>query len=135
RLIDWRAAETATASALALVNCPLAPTMRVRDLSRTEKSLVAIARALSVEADVLVLDEPSAALPADEVHRLFDALRPLKARGVGMIYVSHRLDEVFEIADRIAVLRDGALVGERTVAQTNPQELVSLIVGRKFDRY
>ena len=87
--------------------------MRVRDLTRTEKSLVAIARALSVKADVLVLDEPSASLPADEVHRLFDALRPLKARGVGMIYVSHRLDEVFEIADRIAVLRDGALVGER----------------------
>ena len=62
---------------------------------------------------MLVLDEPSAALPADEVHRLFDAMRPLKARGVGMIYVSHRLDEVFEIADRVAVLRDGALVGER----------------------
>ena len=81
--------------------------------SRTEKSLVAIARALSVEADVLVLDEPSASLPADEVHRLFDALRPLKARGVGMIYVSHRLDEVFEIADRITVLRDGLVVGER----------------------
>ena len=69
-------------------------------------------------ADVLVLDEPSASLPADEVHRLFAALRPLKARGVGMIYVSHRLDEVFEIADRIAVLRDGALVGERRVADT-----------------
>ena len=109
--------------------------MRVRDLTRTEKSLVAIARALSVQADVLVLDEPSASLPADEVHRLFDALRPLKARGVGMIYVSHRLDEVFEIADRIAVLRDGALVGERRVADTTPEELVSLIVGKALDKF
>ena len=133
--VDWRAAEAATASALAQVACPLDPTMRVRDLSRTEKSLVAIARALAVESDVLVLDEPSASLPADEVHRLFDALRPLKARGVGMIYVSHRLDEVFEIADRIAVLRDGALVGERSVAQTSPEELVSLIVGKALDRF
>jgi ribose transport system ATP-binding protein len=86
--IDWRAAETATAAALLQVNCPLDPTMRVRDLTRTEKSLVAIARALAVDANVFVLDEPSASLPADEVHRLFDALRPLKARGVGMIYVS-----------------------------------------------
>ena len=87
-----------------------------------------------MQADVLVLDEPSASLPADEVHRLFDALRPLKARGVGMIYVSHRLDEVFEIADRIAVLRDGALVGERRVADTNPEELVSLIVGKALEQ-
>ncbi|HTR14557.1 MAG TPA: sugar ABC transporter ATP-binding protein [Roseiarcus sp.] len=134
-LIDWDAAESATRAALAQVDCPLPPTMRVRDLTRTEKSLVAIARALSVEADVLVLDEPSASLPADEVHRLFDALRPLKARGVGMIYVSHRLDEVFEIADRIAVLRDGALVGERRVADTTPEELVSLIVGKALDKY
>jgi ribose transport system ATP-binding protein len=133
--IDWRAAETATAAALLQVNCPLDPTMRVRDLTRTEKSLVAIARALAVDANVLVLDEPSASLPADEVHRLFDALRPLKARGVGMIYVSHRLDEVFEIADRIAVLRDGGLVGERSVAETNPEELVSMIVGKALERF
>ena len=135
QLIDWRAAEVATTAALAQVNCSLDPTMRVRDLTRTEKSLVAIARALAVESDVLVLDEPSASLPADEVHRLFDALRPLKARGVGMIYVSHRLDEVFEIADRVAVLRDGALVGERSVAETTPDELVSLIVGRALERF
>jgi len=134
-LVDWKAADRATRAALELVACPLDPSTRVRDLSRTEKSLVAIARALAVESDVLVLDEPSASLPADEVHRLFAALRPLKERGVGMIYVSHRLDEVFEIADRIAVLRDGALVGERTVAETNPEELVSLIVGKALERF
>ena len=134
-LIDWRAAERTAAAALALVDCPLDPGMRVRDLSRTEKSLVAIARALAVEADVLVLDEPTASLPADEVHRLFAALRTLKSRGVGMIYVSHRLDEVFEIADRIAVLRDGKLAGERDVARTTPEELVSLIVGKALERF
>jgi ribose transport system ATP-binding protein len=132
--IDWEAVGAATRAALAQVDCALPPTMRVCDLTRTEKSLVAIARALSVQADVLVLDEPSASLPADEVHRLFDALRPLKARGVGMIYVSHRLDEVFEIADRIAVLRDGAMVGERRVEDTNPDEQVSLIVGKALEK-
>jgi ribose transport system ATP-binding protein len=134
-LIDWRTAERATGSALAQVDCALDPTIRVRDLTRTEKSLVAIARALAVQADVLVLDEPSASLPADEVHRLFAALRPLKARGVGMIYVSHRLDEVFEIADRIVVLRDGSLVGACRVADTTPEALVELIVGKALARF
>ncbi|AEH87339.1 MULTISPECIES: sugar ABC transporter ATP-binding protein [Mesorhizobium] len=129
-LIDWRDTERRAESALALVGCAFDPATRVQDLSRTEKSLVAIARALATEADVLVLDEPTASLPADEVERLFQALRPLRERGVGMIYVSHRLDEVFRIADRVAVMRDGRMVAVEPVAETTPQELVDLIVGR-----
>lgn len=131
RLIDWGATERRTAEALKLVGCDFDPSTRVQDLTRTEKSLVAIARALAVEADILVLDEPTASLPADEVERLFEALRPLKARGVAMIYVSHRLDEIFRIGDRVAVLRDGFLVGETPVAQTTPAELIRMIVGSK----
>ncbi len=130
-LINWRDAEQKAAAALARVSCDFDPTMRISDLTRTEKSLVAIARALAVECDFLVLDEPTASLPADEVQRLFDALRPLREKGVGMIYVSHRLDEIFKIADRVAVLRDGQMVGMRDVQHTTPEELVSLIVGRK----
>ena len=105
--------------------------MRIQSLSRTEKSLVAIARALAAEAEILVLDEPTASLPADEVVRLFAALRRLRDRGVGMIYVSHRLDEVFEIADRMVVLRDGRVAGERRVSETTPEETILLIVGRE----
>ncbi|RUT90617.1 ATP-binding cassette domain-containing protein, partial [Mesorhizobium sp. M7A.T.Ca.TU.009.02.1.1] len=86
-IIDWRSTEARAHEALKLVGCDFDPTTRVQDLTRTEKSLVAIARALATEADVLVLDEPTASLPADEVERLFDAIRPLKQRGVGMIYV------------------------------------------------
>ena len=134
RLIDWGQTERRTAEALKLVGCSFDPSTRVQDLTRTEKSLVAIARALAVEADVLVLDEPTASLPADEVERLFAAIRPLKERGVAMIYVSHRLDEIFRIADRVAVLRDGRLVGQTPVAQTNPDELIRMIVGRKADQ-
>ena len=78
-----------------------------------------------------MLDEPTASLPADEVARLFAALRRLRAHGVGMIYVSHRLDEVFEIADRMVVLRDGRVAGERIVAETTPDETILLIVGRE----
>lgn len=128
-LIDWKSTEQRAATALELVGCDIDPTTRVHALSRTEKSLVAIARALVVDCDFLVLDEPTASLPADEVERLFDAIRRLRARGVGMIYVSHRLDEIFRIADRVVVMRDGLKVGEKPVAQTTPDELVSLIVG------
>ncbi len=130
-LIKWGSVEQLAQDALDKVGCEFDPTTRVHDLSRTEKSLVAIARALAVECDFLVLDEPTASLPADEVERLFQALRPLKEQGVGMIYVSHRLDEIFQIADRVAVLRDGALVGVRAIDHTTPEELVHMIVGRK----
>lgn len=130
-LISWKATEEIAHQALSLVDCDFDPSTRVSALSRTEKSLVAIARALVVECDFLVLDEPTASLPADEVERLFNALRPLKERGVGMIYVSHRLDEIFQIADRVAVLRDGQMVGVRDIVHTNPEELVTMIVGRK----
>jgi ribose transport system ATP-binding protein len=128
-LIDWKSTEQRAATALELVGCDIDPTTRVHSLSRTEKSLVAIARALVVDCDFLVLDEPTASLPADEVERLFEAIRRLRARGVGMIYVSHRLDEIFRIADRVVVMRDGLKVGEKPVSETTPDELVSLIVG------
>ncbi len=129
--IDWPATEAAADAALRLVEAEFSATARVSSLTRTQKSLVAIARALAADCDFLVLDEPTASLPADEVERLFSALRPLKSKGVGMIYVSHRLDEIFRIADRVAVLRDGQMVGMRPIAHTTPEELVSLIVGRK----
>ena len=129
--IDWRGTEARAVAALARVGCDFDPSRRVQSLSRTEKSLVAIARALAAEADVLVLDEPTASLPADEVERMFAVLRDLQAKGVGMIYVSHRLDEIFRIADRVAVLRDGQLVGAKAVKDTTPTELVNMIVGRE----
>ena len=130
-LINWGKTEERASQALAKVGCNFDPTCRVESLSRTEKSLVAIARALAADADVLVLDEPTASLPADEVERMFGVLRDLRNRGVGMIYVSHRLDEIFRIADRVAVLRDGQLVGAKKVTDTTPSELVNMIVGRE----
>lgn len=130
-VIRWADVERFAQTALEKVDCDFEPTTRVENLSRTEKSLVAIARALAVDSEFLVLDEPTASLPADEVERLFRAIRPLRDRGVGMIYVSHRLDEIFRIADRVAVLRDGVLVGVRSIEHTTPEELVQKIVGRK----
>jgi ribose transport system ATP-binding protein len=130
-MVDWRAASQRAATALASLGADIDPDVRIQDLSRTEKSLVAIARALAAETEILVLDEPTASLPADEVARLFAALQRLRDRGVGMIYVSHRLDEVFEIGDRVVVLRDGRVAGERRIAETTPEEVILLIVGRE----
>ncbi|HTI00867.1 MAG TPA: sugar ABC transporter ATP-binding protein [Acidisoma sp.] len=130
-LIDWSAVNSRTSKALAAVGADIDPDSRVQNLTRAEKSLVAIARALAAEAEVLVLDEPTASLPADEVSRLFAVLRRLRERGMGIIYVSHRLDEIFEITDRMVVLRDGSVAGERLVANTTPEEVILLIVGRE----
>ena len=130
-MIDWQAVTEAARASLARIAPGIDPRTRISDLTRTEKSLVAIARALATDAEILVLDEPTASLPADEVARLFTALKRLKQRGVGMVYVSHRLDEVFEIADRMVVLRDGKVAGERRVAETTPEEVILLIVGRE----
>jgi ribose transport system ATP-binding protein len=131
RLIDWQAARERAAKTLEVLDAHIDPDLRIQNLSRTEKSLVAIARALAAECEVLVLDEPTASLPADEVAHLFRSLRLLRDRGVGIIYVSHRIDEVFEIADRMVVLRDGRVAGERRVADTTPEEAILLIVGRE----
>ncbi len=129
-LIDWRRVEATARASLALVAEGIDPGRRVQTLTRTEKSLVAIARALGARPDILVLDEPTASLPQAEVEGLFRVLRGLKSRGVSMIYVSHRLDEVYAIADRLAVLRDGRLVAVQETKATEPEALVRLIIGR-----
>ena len=129
-LIDWRSTRQHAERSLEHVGLRIDPTINVSDLSRTERSLVAIARALAMHVDVLVLDEPTASLPTADVDRLFDVLRHLRERGVGMIYVTHRIDEVFKIADRVAVMRDGRLVTTRNVSETSSGELVNAIVGR-----
>jgi ribose transport system ATP-binding protein len=130
RLIDWRGVREEALRSLSAIAHDIDPDRRVQDLTRTEKSLVAVARALGIKARVIVLDEPTASLPQEEVRILFRVLRALKESGVGMIYVSHRLDEIFAIADRLAVLRDGRLVDTRPTAAADPDRLVHAIIGR-----
>ena len=131
-LVDWAAARSAAQRVMARVGCHIDPERRVFSLTRAEKSLLAIGRALEVQARLLVLDEPSASLPMTDVQRLFGVLRGLREQGMAMIYVSHRLDEVMAISDRAAVMRDGKLVATRTTSQTSEGELVSLIVGKAW---
>lgn len=127
--IDRAEADKRAAEALKAVGASIDPDTRIRNLNRAERSIVAISRALLARSKILVLDEPTASLPADDVTRLFAVLRALRARGMGMIYVSHRLDEVFEIADRMIIMRDGEVVGRSSVQETTQEEAINLIVG------
>ena len=108
--------------------------LNVSEISAAERSLVAIARAMAVPTQVLVLDEPTAALPESAVAMLFDTLTKVRDDGVAILYVTHRLDEVFRIADRVTVLRDGRLVSSEPIAGTSPERLVHDIVGRRLSQ-
>src|SRR5215207_1056697 len=108
----------------------LDPRTPVGHLGIGQQQLVEIAKALSQEARILVLDEPTAALAESEVETLFRIIEGLRARGVGMIYISHKLDEVFRVAERITVLRDGRTVGTRPARELDEARVISLMVGR-----
>jgi ABC-type sugar transport system ATPase subunit len=108
------------------------PRARLRDLATSQQQLVEIARALSAGARLLIMDEPTASLTEHEARRLLDLVRGLRARGVAVLYVSHRLAEVFAVADRVTVFRDGAHVRTLDAAEATPALVVSLMVGREL---
>ncbi len=115
------------------VGVPVNPDAPCRELTVAQQQVVEIARALSHDARIVVMDEPSATLTPQEVERLFGVIRDLQRRGIGVIYVSHRLEEIFAIADRVLVLRDGAAVGCKPVAEVSRDELICLMVGRRLE--
>jgi ABC-type sugar transport system ATPase subunit len=101
-------------------------------LTTAQQQLVEIAKALAFNARIMVMDEPSAALTSHEVERLFEIIRDLKKQGIGIIYISHRLEEVFAITDRVTILRDGLKVAERTTSRITRNEMIELMVGREL---
>ena len=103
-------------------------------LSAAQQQMVEIAKALSFDSRLFILDEPTAALTIAETNTLFRVVRQLKEQGVGIVYISHRLEEIFQLADRVTVLKDGRLQGTLAVAETTPEQLVSLMVGRDLVR-
>jgi ABC-type sugar transport system ATPase subunit len=107
----------------------------VGDLSTAQQQMVEIVKAVSFNARIVVMDEPTSSLSLPEVARLFEIVRRLKESGVGIIYISHRLEEIFNISDRVTVLRDGAHIGTKLTGQTNHQELVKMMVGRSLSAF
>jgi ABC-type sugar transport system ATPase subunit len=132
-LIDWRATRRAALAALERLGLELDPALPVGRLRPDQAQMVEIARALSMDASVLILDEPTSSLTDDEVAALFAAVRRMRAEGVATIFVSHRLNEVFELADRITVLRDGRTVGAGPAGEFDRERLIELMVGRALE--
>lgn len=134
RRIDWQAMRSEAARLLASLNIhDLDVNRNVGSLSVGNRQRVEIAKALSFNARILIMDEPTAALTETDVEQLFDIVRLLRERGVGIIYISHRLNEVFELADRVTVLRDGKYIGTKEVSETNEDDLIGMMVQRSID--
>ncbi|AEV85062.1 ribose transport system ATP-binding protein [Actinoplanes sp. SE50] len=131
--IDWAAAIRETQKLLDRVGCRVSPRAKVRDLSVADQQMVDIAAALRRDPKVLIVDEPTASLTPAEVARLFSNLRGLRDRGVAIVFIGHRLEEIMEIADRITVLRDGELVTVVRAAETDADALVRAMAGRAVE--
>ena len=131
-LIDRPAQLARAKELLGELESDINPTRMMRTLTVAQTQVVEIAKALGRQADVILMDEPTAALSDHEVAALFRAITRLKARGVAIVYTTHKMDEVFRLADRISVLRDGRLVGTAPAAELNPAKLITMMVGREL---
>jgi rhamnose transport system ATP-binding protein len=131
--VDWRRMYKEAQARLDSFGVPLSARRLVEGLSAAEQQLVELARALTFEAKVLVLDEATASLSASEVARLFALVESMKQQGVALMFVGHRLEEVFHLADRITVLRDGALVRSAAASEATVENVIRWMVGRQLD--
>jgi ABC-type sugar transport system ATPase subunit len=134
RLARRKAIDEFSRPFLTQVGLQLDPAAWLSSLSIAQQQLVAIARALSMNCRILFMDEPTSALSEDAAERLFEVIARLKAKGVAIVYVSHKMNEIFRLTDRVTVLRDGKTIGTRLTAETDPAELIRMMVGRDLDK-
>ena len=131
--VDWRRIRSETLKLLAQEGLPYKPDTQLKDLSVSDIQMLEIIKAISYKANILIMDEPTSAISTKEVEILFRKIAELKAKGVGIIYISHKMDEIFRIADEISVLRDGCLVDTRPASELDIDTVIRLMVGRKMD--
>jgi ABC-type sugar transport system ATPase subunit len=132
-MLDQQAMDEAAAELLAQLECPIDPRRPARELRVGDQQLIEIAKALSLNAEILIMDEPTSALTETEVARLFRVVGRLRQRGVTILYISHKMDEVFQLADRITILRDGRLVETVAKSESSPRRVTHLMVGREIE--
>jgi len=133
RLVKWRAMEKKAGEILENLNIPARPAQQLANCSLAVQQMIAIARAVDMECKALILDEPTSSLDEHEVEKLFSLMRDLKSRGVGIVFVTHFLEQVYEVCDRITVLRNGELVGEYEVKELPLIELVAKMIGKELE--
>jgi len=131
-LVDYETMKSKTREIFKLFNVDIDPMTLVQDLSPAKQQIVEIAKSVSKNVRILIMDEPSAPLSVSEVEHMFEIINQLKQKGVTVIYISHRLEEVFRISDRVSVMRDGQYVATKLTRDTNRKELISLMVGREL---
>jgi len=129
-LVQWKQMNAEAARMLNSLGIPASPTQELSSCSIAVQQMIAIARAVDMDCKILILDEPTSSLDEDEVQKLFELMRQLKARGVGIIFITHFIDQVYEISDRITVLRNGELIGEYETAALPQIELISKMMGK-----
>jgi len=134
-LVDWGEMNRRSREVLSRLKVDINPKKLVGDLSIHQKQIVEIAKAINKQAKILVMDEPTAALGQNDIRSLFEVIRNLREQGVGIIYISHRLEEVFQITDRVTVLRDGKKVGTVNTGETDKNALISMMVGRELESF
>src|SRR4051795_6773718 len=133
--IDRQEVDRESRKYLAMVGLDVDPQTIVSTLSIGKQQLVEIAKALSTNARILIMDEPTSSLSESEANKLFDVVRQLRSHGVSILYISHRLREVEELADRVVVLRDGKLSGQLSRGENNRQNMIRLMIGREVSRF
>ena len=131
--VDWSVLDERVGTILKKLNCDFGPRTKIGTLSIAKKQMCEIARALTHDAKVVVFDEPTASLTDAEKVVLFDVIRDLQSEGVGLVYISHRMEEIFKITDRISILRDGSYRGTLITKETNEEEVTQSMIGRKLD--
>jgi len=133
-VLNWGELERRTRQAMDLIDLRVDPYVRAQDLTISQRQMIEIARALSVNAKLIIMDEPNSSLSRTESERLFEVIATLKQRDIAIIYVSHKIEEVLRISDRITVLRDGKYVGTVDRQEASEQRIVGMMVGRELDR-
>lgn len=128
--VDWKRMYQEASAVLTRLGLKINPRTKARDLSVAQQQIVEIARALSINAKVLIMDEPTSSLTLGEVEELFTIVRQLRAAGTAIVFISHRLEELFALADRVTTLRDGTYVGTRAMANVTTDDLIRMMVGR-----
>lgn len=134
RTLDWKAMRTQTEELLARMQLDIDPDTLVKNLSTAKRHMVEITKALSLDAKLVIMDEPTSALTAREVEDLFRIVRSLKEAGKAILFISHKFDEIFEICDYYTVYRDGQYIGEGRVDQSSEDQIIKMMIGRSIDQ-
>lgn len=131
-VIDKKAMQSRTAELIAELEIDISPKEKIKNLSTAQQQMVAITRALAFDADIIIMDEPTSAITDREVEHLFKIIRKLKAQNKSIVYISHKMDEIYELTDQITVLRDGKWIGSANTKEITNEKLINMMVGREL---